>query len=52
LRNGLLAVTHGHRHAQQFGFADMVSHVSTGGGASLSMLEGQKFEAVELLDDK
>lgn len=37
---------------QQLGFADQVSHVSTGGGASLAMLEGQKFAAVELLDDK
>jgi phosphoglycerate kinase len=37
---------------QQLGFADRVSHVSTGGGASLSMLEGQTFEAVALLDDK
>ncbi|MGL4943212.1 MAG: phosphoglycerate kinase [Thermoguttaceae bacterium] len=36
----------------QLGFADRVSHVSTGGGASLSMLEGEKFEAVELLDEK
>ena len=36
---------------QQLGFADKVSHVSTGGGASLAMLEGQKFEAVELLDE-
>ncbi|MHB8900912.1 MAG: phosphoglycerate kinase [Thermoguttaceae bacterium] len=36
----------------KLGFADKVSHVSTGGGASLSMLEGQKFAAVELLDDK
>jgi len=36
---------------QQMGFADKVSHVSTGGGASLSMLEGQKFAAVELLDE-
>ncbi len=36
---------------QQLGFADRVSHVSTGGGASLAMLEGQKFAAVELLDD-
>jgi phosphoglycerate kinase len=36
---------------EQLGFADRVSHVSTGGGASLSMLEGQKFAAVELLDD-
>ncbi len=33
------------------GFADKVSHVSTGGGASLSMLEGHKFAAVELLDE-
>ncbi|MDX1927343.1 MAG: phosphoglycerate kinase [Pirellulaceae bacterium] len=37
---------------EQLGFADQVTHVSTGGGASLSMLEGQKFQAVELLDDK
>jgi phosphoglycerate kinase len=36
---------------EQLGFADKVTHVSTGGGASLSMLEGQKFEAVEILDD-
>lgn len=36
---------------QQMGFADKVSHVSTGGGASLSMLEGEKFAAVELLDE-
>jgi phosphoglycerate kinase len=37
---------------EQLGFADKVSHVSTGGGASLAMLEGRKFEAVEILDDK
>jgi phosphoglycerate kinase len=36
---------------EQLGFSDKVSHVSTGGGASLAMLEGQKFQAVELLDD-
>jgi phosphoglycerate kinase len=36
---------------EQLGFASQVSHVSTGGGASLSMLEGKKFAAVELLDD-
>lgn len=36
---------------QQLGFADRVSHVSTGGGASLSMLEGERFAAVDLLDE-
>ncbi|MCU0962682.1 MAG: phosphoglycerate kinase [Pirellulaceae bacterium] len=35
----------------QMGFADRVSHVSTGGGASLAMLEGQKFASVEILDE-
>ena len=36
---------------EQLGFADKVSHVSTGGGASLAMLEGQRFAAVDLLDE-
>lgn len=36
---------------EQMGFADKVSHVSTGGGASLAMLEGKRFKAVDLLDD-
>jgi phosphoglycerate kinase len=36
---------------ERLGFGDKVTHVSTGGGASLKMLEGKKFEAVELLDD-
>ncbi len=36
----------------QLGFEDSVTHVSTGGGASLAMLEGKKFAAVELLDQK
>ena len=35
----------------QLGFADKVSHVSTGGGASLAMLEGKAFAAVDLLDE-
>lgn len=37
---------------EQLGFADKVTHVSTGGGASLAMLEGRTFEAVEVLDSK
>ncbi|MFN7845102.1 MAG: phosphoglycerate kinase [Pirellula sp.] len=36
---------------EQLGFADQVTHVSTGGGASLQMLEGEKFKAVEILDE-
>ena len=37
---------------EQLGYADRVSHVSTGGGASLEMLEGKAFETVVVLDDK
>ena len=36
---------------KQLGFSDKVTHVSTGGGASLAMLEGQAFAAVDVLDD-
>jgi phosphoglycerate kinase len=37
---------------EQLGYADRVSHVSTGGGASLEMLEGRSFETVAVLDDR
>lgn len=36
--------------AEKFGVADKLSHVSTGGGASLATLEGLPLEAVQLLD--
>ena len=37
--------------AEIFGVANRLSHVSTGGGASLEMLEGKRFKAVDLLDN-
>ena len=36
---------------EAMGLSESFSHVSTGGGASLEMLEGHKFESVELLDN-
>jgi 3-phosphoglycerate kinase len=34
------------------GLEDRVSHISTGGGASLEFLEGKVFKCLEILDER
>ena len=37
---------------EQFGLADKMTHVSTGGGAFLAYVEGKPFESLAQIDDR
>lgn len=37
---------------EKLNLQERISHISTGGGASLELLEGKKFKCIEILDEK